>query len=71
MTIYLAAQPFCVCLVSCCNLQPESRGVFLKGVEEMQALSGFSSLYLLSAVSAPQGSFPLGRKSLSKIFPSF
>ena len=30
---YLAAQPFCICLVSCCSLQLESQGVFLKQVE--------------------------------------
>lgn len=48
MTIYLAGQPFCVCLVSCCDLQPESRGVFLKGIEEMQALSSLPCLLAVS-----------------------
>lgn len=50
MTIYLAGQPFCVCLVSCWDLQPESRGVFLKGVEKMQA---FPVVLLFSGCELP------------------
>lgn len=73
MSLYLAGQPFCVCLVSCWDLQPESRGVFLKGVEEMQALSSiffFFPVYLLWADSAPLGGFALGmHPSPPKSFP--
>lgn len=64
--VWLGSSP--VCVVSCGDIQPESRGAFLKGVEEMQALSS-CLLFICCELSAIyEAAFP-GGGSPPKSFP--